>query len=97
MNAVDTPNTEQNAQPLPAAEIRQAHGMLAERAALITKLTTHTAIASSIVANEMLRPLFSWNPQDQAPASFDGVTQLLERVNSAAFKLFSWNPQDRHL
>lgn len=95
MNPVDTPSIEQNAQPIPAAGIRNVHGMLAERAALITKLTTHTAIASSLVASEMLRPLFSWNPQNQAPASFDRVAELLERMNSAAFKLFSWNPQDR--
>jgi hypothetical protein len=95
MNPIDIPAIEEQARELRAAEIMRVNGLFAERAALMTKLAADTAIAGSLVASEMLRPLFSWNPQTSAPVLSGNLEPVLERMNKAAFRLFSWNPQDR--
>ncbi len=40
-------------------------GLFVERVELLVKLGTASTVAGAHAASEMLRPLFSWNPQDR--------------------------------
>lgn len=94
MNPIDIPAIEEKARELRAAEIQRMNSLFAEHAKLMTQLAADSIVVSAAAASELLRPLFSWNPQEKPlVASHPGL--LLEQMNKAAFKLFSWNPQDR--
>ena len=91
MRPIDIPAIEQEARELRAAEIHRINGLFAERVELLAKLATASTVAGAHAASEMLRPLFSWNPQDHATSSAHSIA----RLNDVARALFSWNPQDR--
>ena len=95
MRPIDIPATEQTTRELRAAEIHRISGLFAERVELVAKLAAASTVAGAHAASEMLRPLFSWNPQDHAASSAPSIAPHLERLNDAARALFSWNPQDR--
>jgi len=95
MRPIDIPAIEQEARELRAAEIQRINGLFAERVELVAKLAAASTVAGAHAFSEMLRPLFSWNPQaNPAPVS-KSIEPVLGRINDAARALFSWNPQDR--
>jgi hypothetical protein len=95
MAPIDIPTIERQARELRAAEIRRLHGLFAERLVLLVRLLAATALAGVSAGSEMLRPLFSWNPQvSRAPLALD-LEPAVSRLNFAARALFSWNPQER--
>lgn len=95
MNPIDIPSIEKEADELRTAEIHRINHLIAERAGLMTKLAVESSVAGLHVFSEMLRPMFSWNPQEHTAPHAKRVGPALERVNDAARALFSWNPQDR--
>ncbi len=95
MRPIDIPAIEEQARNLRAAEIHRINGLFAERAELLAKLTAESTLAGAHVFSEMLRPLFSWNPQEKTEPLSRKLEPVLGRMNDAARALFSWNPQDR--
>lgn len=95
MAPIDIPTIERQARAMRAAEMRRLHGLFAERLALLLRLLAGSVLAGACACSDMLRPLFSWNPQaSQAPIKLD-IEPAVSRLNFAARALFSWNPQER--
>ena len=70
MYPIDIPAIERQARELRAAEIQRINGLFAERTQLLARLAAKSAFAGAHAISEMLRPLFSWNPQESsAPLS----------------------------
>lgn len=65
MLPIDIPAIEQDARELRAAEIHRMSGLLVERAEVLAKLAAESTVAGAHATSEMLRALFSWNPQDR--------------------------------
>lgn len=66
MSPIDISAIERHARELRAAEMRRLETLVAERMGLYAKLAARSARGALISAAEMLRPLFSWNPQRHA-------------------------------
>ena len=96
MHPIDIPAIERQARELRAAEIQRMNGLFAERTQLFTRLAAKSAVAGVDAISEMLRPLFSWNPQQSSAPVSASFAPVVGRLNDAARSLFSWNPQDRH-
>lgn len=96
MYPIDIPAIERQARELRAAEIQRMNGLFAERARLLARLAAKSAVAGVHAISEMLRPLFSWNPQESSAPLSANFAPVVGRLNGAARALFSWNPQDRH-
>ena len=96
MHPIDIPAIERQARELRAAEIQRMNGLFAERTQLLTRLAAKSAIAGAHAISEMLRPLFSWNPQQSSAPVSASFAPVVGRLNDAARSLFSWNPRDRH-
>jgi hypothetical protein len=95
MQPIDIPSIEQQARELRAAEIHRVHDLFAKQAEVVGHLATASTLAGLNAVSQMLRPLFSWNPQAHTPSSEHHFAPQLERLNDATRALFSWNPQDR--
>ena len=95
MRPLDIPAIEQHARELRAAEIQRIQGLFAARGALVLRLASESLLAGLAAASEVLRPLFSWNPQASSLALAPSLDPLLDRMNRGARVLFSWNPQQR--
>lgn len=95
MQPIDIAAIEQQARALRAAEIQRVQGLFAQQAGVLAHLAVATAITAVTALGEVIRPLFSWNPQDQAPTPAWKFADGMDRLNGAARALFSWNPQDR--
>jgi hypothetical protein len=95
MYPIDIPAIERQARELRAAEIQRMNGLFAERFQLLTRLATKSALAGAHAISEMLRPLFSWNPQESSVPLSANFAPAANRLSDAARALFSWNPQDR--
>jgi hypothetical protein len=95
MYPIDIPAIERQARELRAAEIQRMDGLFAERTQLLTRLVANSVLAGAQAISEMLRPLFSWNPQDRSAPQLANFAPAVSRLNDAARLLFSWNPQDR--
>jgi hypothetical protein len=65
MRPIDIPASDQEARDLRAAEIHRLNGLVTERVDLLARLAAASTVASAHSFSEMLRPLFSWNPQDR--------------------------------
>ena len=96
MHPIDIPAIERQARELRVAEIRRLDGLFAERTQLLARLAAKSAVAGAHAISELLRPLFSWNPQESPAPLSAGFVPVVGRLNDAARALFSWNPQDRH-
>ena len=96
MHPIDIPAIERQARELRAAEIQRINGLFAERIQLLMRLAAMSAFAGAHAISEMLRPLFSWNPQESPAPLPASLAPVACRLNDAARALFSWNPQDRH-
>jgi len=94
MHPIDIPAIERQARELRAAEIQRLNGLFAEHTQLLARLAAQSAVAGAHAISEILRPLFSWNPQE-SPAVSPSFAPVVGRLNDAARALFSWNPQDR--
>ena len=95
MYPIDIPAIERQARELRAAEIQRINGLFAERIQLLMRLAAMSAFAGAHAISEMLRPLFSWNPQESPAPLPASLAPVACRLNDAARALFSWNPQDR--
>jgi hypothetical protein len=95
MSPIDITRIEQQARQLRAEEMQRINGLVAARLRLYVQLLAATALSGAATVAAILRPLFSWNPQQAAAADrFEGQHRsLLSRLNSAMRWLFSWNPQ----
>jgi len=95
MSPIDIAAIERRARQLRAEEIRRVEGLFAERMVLLGRLLAATAFSAALSVAEMLRPMFSWNPQ-AAPAQTAAAkprVALRTRLNRAARRLFAWNPE----
>lgn len=77
------------ARELRAQELHRVKGVMAERLVVYLGLLGGSLGA----ALGLLRPLFSWNPQDSTPRRHG--PGLLARANALLRACFSWNPQAR--
>ena len=64
MRPIDIAAIEHEARELRAEEIHRLNGLFVERVELLAKLAATSTVAGAHMFSEMLRPLFSWNPQD---------------------------------
>lgn len=92
MTPIDIPTIERQARALRAREIQRLQGLFAERMSLYAVLLGTSLLSGLEWIAELLRPAFSWNPQD---TSAYPRRSLLARLNRGARALFSWNPQGR--
>ena len=92
MNPIDIPAIERHARQLRAQEIQRLEGLFAERLRLYALLLGHSLLSLLEGIGELLRPAFSWNPQEETGRSAPALTV---RLNRAARALFAWNPQSR--
>jgi len=95
MYPIDIPAIERQARELRAAEIQRINGLFAERTLLLTRLAASSILAGAHAISELLRPLFSWNPQERPASLSANFAPAASRLNDAARALFSWNPQER--
>jgi hypothetical protein len=94
MESIDIPAIERYARQLRAQEIQRLEGLFAERARLYALLIGGSLLSLLEAIGEVLRPLFSWNPQD--PKKRSASPSLLVRINDGARALFAWNPRKHH-
>jgi hypothetical protein len=98
MSPIDIAAIERRARQLRAEEIRRVEGLFAERMVLLGRLLAATVFSAALSVAQMLRPMFSWNPQASpvgAVAAKPPVA-LLTRLNRVARRLFAWNPEAHH-
>lgn len=101
MSHIDIVAIERHARQLRAAEIRRIEGLFAERMLILGRLLAGSAFAGALALAEMLRSLFSWNPQS-APSEVAQVAParpriaLRTRANRFLRSLFAWNPEVHH-
>lgn len=60
---IDIVAIEQHARQLRAEEMQRLEGLLAERIRLLALLAAGTLLSLVEGAGEIIRPVFSWNPQ----------------------------------
>jgi len=89
---IDIPAIEQRARQLRAEEMQRLQGLMTERLRLLAVLAAHSLLDLAEGAGELLRPMFSWNPQDPAWSGAAARRQLA-RLNHGLRRLFSWNPR----
>lgn len=89
MDKFDTREIVRQAKEMRAEELRRIEGLIAAR------LARHLRLLAGSVANagEVLRPLFSWNPQTAKPGHRASGPSPLARASLSLRNLFSWNPQ----
>ena len=95
MSPYDIAAIERHARQLRAEEIRRINGLFADRLCLVGRLLAATAFNAILALAEAIRPLFSWNPQEQTPSDQPRVA-LSVRANRIARRLFAWNPEVHH-
>ncbi|WP_265947674.1 hypothetical protein [Dechloromonas sp. A34] len=93
MAPIDIPTIERQARALRAQEIQRLQGLFAERLSLYMVLLGTSLLSGLEVLADVLRPVFSWNPQDGSAKPHRSV---LAKLNRGVRALFSWNPQSRH-
>ncbi len=97
MLPLNIPAIEQEARKLRAEEMQRIQGLVSVRLSLYIRLLGATALSGLAAVSEILRLLFSWNPQERASGTEAGSPSpaLLTRLNRLARGLFAWNPQAR--
>lgn len=89
MDTFDNVEIIRKAREMRAEEMRRVQGLVSARLVVYVRL-----LAGSLAdAGEALRPLFSWNPQNQKPGQRAHGPSLLARASLSLRTLFSWNPQ----
>jgi hypothetical protein len=64
---IDIAAIERHARQLRAEELQRLEGLFAERIRLYAGLLAGTLLSLAMRLGELLRPLFSWNPQARHP------------------------------
>ena len=97
MPPLNIPAIEQEARKLRAEEMQRIQGLVLARLRLAARLLGATALSGLVAASEILRPLFSWNPQERAAVTEAGSQSpaLLTRLSRLGRGLFAWDPQAR--
>ena len=85
MYPIDIPAIERQARELRAAEIQRINGLFAERTQLLTRLAARSILAGAQTVSEMLRPLFSWNPQESSAPLSANLAPVVGRLNNRQF------------
>lgn len=97
MSPIDIAAIERRARQLRAEEIRRVEGLFAERMVLLGRLLAATVFSAALSVAQMLRPMFSWNPQAATAPAEPAVAKphvaMRTRLNRAARRLFAWNPE----
>jgi hypothetical protein len=89
METYDTNEILRQARAMRAEEMRRIQGLMTARLVVYVRL-----LAGSLAdAGEVLRPLFSWNPQNARPGRRAIGPSLATRASLSLRSLFSWNPQ----
>ena len=98
MSPIDISAIERRARQLRAEEIRRVEGLFIERLRVLGRLMASSIFAAVLALATVLRPLFSWNPQDMALVQQNQRPRisLLTRLNRSARSLFAWNPEVHH-
>lgn len=65
MQPINIPAIEHQARALRAAEIQRVHGLFAKQTKEVAHMAAASALAGLKTISRMLRPLFSWNPQER--------------------------------
>lgn len=92
MSHIDIVAIERHARQLRAAEIRRIEGLFAERMLVLGRLLAGSAFAGALALAGMLRPLFSWNPQNPVAK----VAVKPAPAKRSTHSLFDWNPEVHH-
>lgn len=98
MSRIDIAAIERRARQLRAEEMRRVEGLFAERLCVMGRLAAESSFNGVLAAAEVLRKLFSWNPQEtpvRAAAPTPPIA-LKTRANRALRALFAWNPEAHH-
>ena len=97
MSPVNIPAIEQQARRLRAEEMQRIQGLVSTRLGLYARLLGATGLSGLVAVGEILRPLFSWNPQERASGAEAASRSpaLLTRLSRLGRRLFAWNPQAR--
>lgn len=93
MKMIHIPSVERQARQLRAREIQCRQGLFSESARLYVVLLGSSLLSLMESVADVLRPLFSWNPQASTVKSIS--PSLAVRLNRGARVLFAWNPQKR--
>lgn len=93
MTPIDIDRIKREALELRVAEMRRLEGIAAERLALMGRLMAATLLKGVDGLSEVLRPLFSWNPQPARRAVWHPAVAWTTQLNRFARSLFAWNPQ----
>ena len=94
METIDIPAIERHARQLRAQEMQRLHNLFGERARLYALLAGSSLLSLLEGTSELLRPLFSWNPQ--AAPSRTARPPLHFRVRKAAGDFLAWHPRKGH-
>ena len=65
MAPIDIAAIERQARALRAQEMQRLQGIFAERLGLCARLLGHSLLSLARAASKILRPAFSWNPQQR--------------------------------
>jgi hypothetical protein len=99
MEPIDIAAIERRARQLRAEEIRRIEGLFAERMRVTGRLAAASLFSGLLALAELLRPLFSWNPQNRPQVRVVPARPpiaLRVRLNRAVRALFAWNPEVHH-
>lgn len=95
MEAIDIVAIERRARALRAREMQRLSGIFADRMGAYGRLVRQSFIDAGLAAANLIRPLFSWNPQARRPSAFSSPS-LATRANRLLRGLFAWNPRPSH-
>lgn len=70
MFPVDIGVIEQEARRLRAEDLRRGEPVFSERSRLYLRLFGASLVSAAVFVGEVVRPLFSWNPQAHRPHPF---------------------------
>lgn len=90
MTSINIPSIEHQARALRAYDVQRSQDLFSERLHLYALLLGNSVLALFGFAEEILRPVFSWNPQQLSNSTH---ATLSNRLNRLARRIFAWNPQ----
>lgn len=95
MERIDIIEIERRARALRAAEMQRLTGLFGERIRVYVALVLASVWIALMGVARLIRPLFSWNPQDRRGVRAQ-LRNWTSRANSAMRGLFAWNPRHTH-
>jgi hypothetical protein len=92
MSHIDIVAIERHARQLRAAEIRRIEGLFAEHLRVLARASAAGVVVGALAAMEVLRSLFSRNPQALPPQTAGQQVPAKRTTHS----VFTWNPEVHH-